>query len=83
MVRDDEYLMWVIIYEKKETKLSQHMQIELFFLEEENRESKNLWVIPGNVAHCSKFVIHFFLIKGNLSTFFLIKGNWKIKENKN
>ena len=21
---------------------------------------KNLWVIPGNVAHCSKFVIHFF-----------------------
>ena len=32
-------------------------------------------MIPGNVAHCSKFVIHFFLIKGNLSTFFfLIKG---------
>ena len=31
-----------------------------FYLEEANRESKNLWVIPGNVAHCSKFVIHFF-----------------------
>ena len=57
--------MGVIIYEKKkkETKLSQHMQIEIFFFffwEEENRESKNLWVIPGNVAHCIKFVIIFF-----------------------
>ena len=56
--------MGIIIYEKKkETKFSQHMQIEFFFFffwEEEIRESKNLWVIPRNVAHCSKFVIHFF-----------------------
>ena len=48
---------------KKETNFSQHMQIEIFFFffwEEENKKSKNLWVIPGNVAHCSKFVTHFF-----------------------
>ena len=63
MVRDDEYLMGVIIYEEKGDKVeSTHANsfFSFFFWEEENRESKNLWVIPGNVAHCSKFVIIFF-----------------------
>ena len=77
--------MGVIIYEEKGDKVeSTHANrasssfsfffFSFFFWEEENRESKNLWVIPGNVAHCSKFLIIFFLIKWYLSTFFLIKG---------
>ena len=31
MARDEEYLTGVIIYENKETKSSQHMQIEFFY----------------------------------------------------
>ena len=58
--------MGVIIYEEKGDKVeSTHANrassfFFFFFWEEENRESKNLWVIPGNVAHYSKFVIIFF-----------------------
>ena len=61
--------MGVIIYEEKGDKVeSTHANRAFFFFfflffyfwEEENRESKNLWVIPGNVAHCNKFVIIFF-----------------------
>ena len=59
--------MGVIIYEEKGDKVeSTHANrafsffLFFFFWEEENRESKNLWVIPRNVARCSKFVIIFF-----------------------
>ena len=76
--------MGVIIYEEKRDKVeSTHANRAssfFFFLfvfwEEENRESKNLWVIPRNVAHCSKFVIIFFN-KMILVYIFFNKRNWK------
>ena len=51
---------------KKETKFSQHMQIELIFvLEEANRESKNLWVIP-RMLHIAVNLSYIFFNKRKL-----------------
>ena len=78
--------MGVIIYEEKGNKVeskpaSRTFFFSFFFWEDENRESKNLWMILVNVAHCSKFVTHFFN-KRKLVYIFFNKRKLKIKEKK-